>query len=264
MHPALWKVADADTTIYLFGTIHVLPQGSTWFAGPLAQAVESSDELVTEIGQVDPQEVTRAVVDLGLLPPGQSLRARMSAEDRAALEAALAELGAPLDALDRTKPWFAANSLLLMRLGKVGISGANGPEGDLDARFAARARPRIPLETIRFQLGLYDALPEAVQLRFLREVIDAHEDIVAEFNRIAAEWGEGDAAELAEAMRDSDDPEIVQRLLLDRNHAWGQWIKARLERPGTVFIAVGAGHLAGSGSVQNELAALGIATTRVQ
>ncbi len=264
LRPALWVVSDADTTIYLFGTIHVLPQGSTWFAGVLARAADASDELVTEIGQVDPQEVTRAVVDLGLLHQGPTLRERMTPEDRTALERALAELGKPPEAFDRVKPWFAANSLMLMRLQRTGISGVNGPESDLDARFSANARPRVALETIRYQLGLFDALPEAAQLRYLREVIEAQDDLVGEFNRIAAQWGAGETDLLASAMPDSDDPEIIQRLLLDRNHAWSQWIKARLERPGTVFMAVGAGHLAGQGSVQDELATLGIATTRVQ
>ena len=31
--PALWKVADKDTTIYLFGTVHALPKDVPWMRG---------------------------------------------------------------------------------------------------------------------------------------------------------------------------------------------------------------------------------------
>ena len=37
--PALWKVADEDTTIYLFGTVHALPKDVEWFRGPIAEAI---------------------------------------------------------------------------------------------------------------------------------------------------------------------------------------------------------------------------------
>ena len=47
--PALWKVADDDTTVYLFGTIHALPEGKDWYSGTIAKAFDASGELVTEI-----------------------------------------------------------------------------------------------------------------------------------------------------------------------------------------------------------------------
>jgi uncharacterized protein len=53
-------------------------------------------------------------------------------------------------------------------------------------------------------------------------------------------------------------------LLVRRNKAWAQWIRARLDQPGTAFIAVGAGHLGGEGSVQDQLKALGVESARVQ
>jgi uncharacterized protein YbaP (TraB family) len=53
-------------------------------------------------------------------------------------------------------------------------------------------------------------------------------------------------------------------LITDRNVAWAKWVKARLDKPGTVFVAVGAGHLAGTGSVQDQLATAGVVSKRVQ
>ena len=78
-------------------------------------------------------------------------------------------------------------------------------------------------------------------------------------------WKQGDADRLAQLMNEEDDaPELMELLLYNRNRAWAEWIKARLNRPGTVFMAVGAGHLAGAGSVQQVLAAKGIASSRLQ
>lgn len=265
LRPALWRLSDEDTTIYLFGTIHVLPEGQPWFTGQLAAAADSSSELVTEIGPINQNEVMSVVGELGSLGPDQSLRAMMSADDRAAFEGALADLGVPTTAFDRLKPWFVANTLTVLQLMKAGIASSNGPEAFLNERFAARGATLVPLETIRYQLGLFDSLPAEVQLGYLRQVIQSRGEAVTLVNRITTEWGAGNSDALAEAMNEgSDDPLFVQRLLLDRNKAWSQWLKARLDRPGTVFVAVGAGHLAGAGSVQDELAALGIPTTRLQ
>ena len=95
VHPALWQVSDADTTIYLFGTIHLLPKGLDWFKGPLAQAFARADELVTEIPEIDPQSSQAVLMRRGILPAGQSLRDQMSARERALFEQTLGSFGLP-------------------------------------------------------------------------------------------------------------------------------------------------------------------------
>jgi len=52
-------------------------------------------------------------------------------------------------------------------------------------------------------------------------------------------------------------------LLTERNRRWAAWIKARMAKPGTVFLAVGAGHLAGSDSVVADLGKAGLTAERV-
>ena len=63
--------------------------------------------------------------------------------------------------------------------------------------------------------------------------------------------------------QDLEDPMLHKRLLTDRNARWAKWIDGRLKQPGTVFVAVGAGHLAGKDSVQRQLRKLGIKARRV-
>ncbi len=264
-HPAMWAVADADTTIYLFGTIHALPQGIDWFGGPVAAAFDTSHELVTEIIEADPAQMQASVTTKAMLPRGKSLRTMLTPAQRSAYEAALVAYAIPAATFDRYKPWYAAIILSALPVLRDGYASENGVEQLLDARAKAQNRAHSALETAEYQLGLFDSLPQATQLRYLNEVVT---DLPAAKNELGAmveAWKHGDAEGLARLMNEEEDaPELTERLLTNRNKAWAEWVKARLDRPGTVFVAVGAGHLAGTGSVQEQLAARGIATARIQ
>lgn len=264
-HPALWKVADADTTIYLFGTIHLLPKGIDWFSGPLADAFNSSGELVTEIGEYADTETAVAVMKHGMLPPGQSLRGGMSKREKAKYEAAMRQLGLPEAAFDRFRPWYAAVVMATLPLQRKGYDLQNGVEAQLAERNKALGHPRTGLETLDYQLGLFGTLNPKVQKRYLFEIIASLPTIDKDVQAMVSAWSKGDAAALAAQLNaDQDDPAMVKALLYTRNKAWAQWLKARLDKPGTVFVAVGAGHLGGKGSVQDELAHAGISAARVQ
>lgn len=263
--PAMWKVSDADTTIYLFGTIHLLPKGFDWFQGPVAQAFDQADQLVTEIPAVEPAESQAVLIKRGILPASESLRDQMSPAERTKLEQTLTSFGLPLAAFDRFKPWYAAVVLATLPLQRSGYSLANGVETELASRNQARTRPRIGLETLDYQLSLFDGFSGEVQRRYLFGVIDALPDLDKDVGAMVEAWRTGDAAKLAELMNaEEDDPAMITVLLTNRNKAWAKWIKARLDQPGTAFIAVGAGHLGGQGSVQDELKALGVKSVRVQ
>ena len=263
--PALWRVSDADTTIYLFGTVHALPEGVQWLDGPVATAFEASDELVTEIVESSPAEMQALVVNKAMLAPGKSLRTLLPPKDRLALETALRQHNLPVESFDRFEPWYAAIALATLPLLRDGYATENGVETALDARAKSLNRPHLALETAEYQLGLFDSLPFAVQKRYLREVITGMPQMRAELAAIIAAWQVGDAEKLARLMNeDESDPALEAALLTNRNRNWAGWIKQRLDRPGAVFVAVGAGHLAGRGSVQDQLKTLGFTTTRVQ
>ncbi len=265
VHPALWKVADADTTIYLFGTVHVLKPGYDWLNGPLKQALDGSDELVTEVLDPVGGEAQAALLSRATLPAGQTLRALMDAPQRTAFEALLGRVGLQAPAFDRFKPWYAAVVLSSLPMISQGLSPKDGAEATLNAYPGGKARTRAGLETIDYQLGLFDTLPADAQLAYLGNVVRDYDKIGPEIDSLIVAWGKGDAEALATIMNaDMDDPRLTETLLVGRNRHWAQWIKARLDKPGTVFVAVGAGHLAGKGSVQEQLAALGLATQRVQ
>lgn len=263
--PALWKVSDADTTIYLFGTIHLLPEGIEWYHGPVATAFEQSSQLVTEIPEVNEGETVSLMLKHGTLQQGRTLRGMMFADQKTKYEAAMTGLGLPPAAFDRYKPWFAAMALAILPLQRKGYALENGIEAQLDKRNKALGRPRIGLETLDFQLGIFNGFSPEVQMAYLFGVIDALPSISQEIDKMVGSWSKGDAEALALTLNaESDDPALYEALLTGRNRTWAAWVDQRLDQPGTVFVAVGAGHLGGKGSVQDFLDDRGIKTVRVQ
>jgi uncharacterized protein YbaP (TraB family) len=255
--PALWVIKDKDTTIYLLGTIHVLKPGLRWFDEAVKTAFDKSDELVLEIPLPDPAEAQKVVLPLAIDSSGRTLTSKIPEAKRAEFAAALAKLGAPPQALDQLQPWFAAVTMDQILLQKAGYSPDNGVEKQLDAAAKAEHKPVSGLETLAQQLGYFATLPEADQVAFLLASVEDMDKFGSDLDAMVDSWAKGDPDRLGALMnRDiSVQPNLYKVLLTDRNARWADWIDQRLSKPGTVFIAVGAGHLAGKDSVQNQLAA---------
>lgn len=263
--PALWKVSDRDTTIYLFGTVHVLPEGIDWFDKRIATAFSASDILVTEI-PMDPAseaELVKLTQTKGLLPTGTTLRGLLTPDQLQTYTTAMGKIGFPPEAFDPLKPWLAALTIGLMPLIQQGYSTDSGVEKVLMAKDVAK--PTGALETAEFQLGIFDGMSNEAQIAYLMEAAEGVDEVKPTLDRMVAAWAKGDAKALATIMNEGmSDPAVADALLYKRNANWAAWIDTRLDTPGTVFIAVGAGHLAGKKSVQDYLAKRGIKTKRVK
>lgn len=266
--PALWSVADADTTIYLFGTIHMLPPNYVWRTPALDQALASSDSLYVEtlIDERNPGAIRAELTQLGFRNGLPSILERVSPDKRAALYTTLTRLKLPLAAMDRMETWAAAFTLLALQFQAIDLKGSNGVESSLRSTFAAARKPVGQLETNREQLSFFDQLSEPAQRALLDGAVETPEAMRGQFNEMLKAWTSGDVESIARAfgaeMRDS--PELRDALLAKRNANWTQWIEQRLAQPGKIMVAVGAGHLAGEGSVQDMLQKRGYRVTRLQ
>jgi uncharacterized protein YbaP (TraB family) len=264
--PALWKVYDEDTTIYLFGTVHALPKDVDWYKGNVAEALASSDILVTEVMTTPetPVKMQSIIMNTGMLPADESLRGMLNDEQKASYEIAMTKLGIPVATFDRFEPWYASMMLAMLPIMKEGYSPEAGVEAVLASK-TGETKERGQLETLEFQMALFDELPLESQIEFLVQAAEGVETIKPMLDKMVAEWLKGDAEGLAELMNEGlTDQVLADRLLYQRNTTWAEWIDTRLDAPGTVFVAVGAGHLAGDKSVQDALELRGIKTYRVQ
>jgi uncharacterized protein len=267
--PALWEVRDPDTTIYLFGTIHLLPEHYQWRTSKFDKAVSGSQQLIIEtiVDPQHPQAFASAFAQLALSPtPLPPILDRVAPAKRAALAAAIAKIGANPTQFARVKTWAVAFQLLGLQFTQMGLEGQEGPESILRKEFASGQKPVGELETLKEQLGFFDSLSEKGQRTFLEGTIDSPVDTNKEFSRMLSAWARGDVGEIAATFNEdlSSSPELGQALIANRNATWAKWIERRLAQPGTIMVAVGAGHLAGKASVIAMLQQDGYRVRRLQ
>ncbi|EIL92535.1 GumN family protein [Rhodanobacter fulvus Jip2] len=264
--PTLWAVKDADTTIYLFGTVHLLPNDADWHDATLDRAVADSQALYIELTDDDPGNMMALVLRYGL-DAAHPLSSQLDADEQQRLRTVATEAGVPggMQALNVMRPWLAALTLTTAPLLKAGLDPEHGVDKQLKAQMSAAGKQVFGLETAEQQMRFLADMPQEVQLDFLRSAMRDADKGPTQLIRLIDAWKDGDVATIArledEDMRQTA-PELYQRLLVQRNEAWATKIAALLQQPGTVFIAVGAAHLAGPDSVQAQLHKLGIEAAR--
>ncbi len=262
--PALWVVKDEDTTIYMLGTVHFLKPGLTWFNEVVKEAFDKSDSLVLEIKPGNPAEDQQIFIKHAINKDGKVARLSLSEDQQKAYEKAVTSLGLPLNGLDPFKPWAVGLVLQVTALQKVGFDPNTGVEKILEGAANASKKEIIGLETTEFQLGIFDSFTEENQKAFLIQTIDSFDDIEKGLDSLVTLWGNGDPQGLSSLLnQDLSTPEIRQKLLTRRNANWAKWIDTRMDKPGTIFMAVGAGHLAGGDSVQSLIGAYGLQAERI-
>ena len=262
--PALWVVKDEDTTVYLFGSVHILKPGLGWFDDGVKAAFDASDQLILELVEPSAAESQALFGKLAMDQQGTTLRSKMNDADRAVYETAVGKLGLPVAALDPFDPWAAAVTLSLLGMQKSGFDPNSGVEKQLTAAANASKKPIAGLETMAFQLGVFDTLPESEQVAFLVETAKQIDDVGTSMDKMVDMWAAPDPEKLGLLMNEGlTSRTLYDALLTKRNANWAKWISARMAKTGVTFMAVGAGHLAGPTSVQNLLPAYGLSATRV-
>jgi uncharacterized protein YbaP (TraB family) len=196
---------------------------------------------------------------------GRQLSDRLTAEQNATLNQALATLGAPTGAFNRFEPWFVSMTLAAVTAQQLGLDAANGPEGVLIRAARERSIQVGELEGAEWQIRLFDGMPDEQQMNQLRHALENLTEMREKLAPMLAAWSTGDVERLRGIVDDGagEDPELNRLLFTNRNATWAGWIQERLARPGTVFLAVGAAHLAGRESVQALLEARGVEAARV-
>ncbi len=266
-HPALWKLSDADTTIYLFGTIHVLPHSLKWQTPRMEAAMNAADALVLEtVLDAAPQSARDTMATLATSPHLPPLLDRVPPAKRAALQAAVTNAGLSMATLDKLETWAAALTLGSTGMAALDATHQDGAEQVLLRKFRSSHKPVSGFETAVEQLGYFDALPEAAQRVFLMSVAEDTTDPKAEYAAMLKAWTSGNERAIALSYDDTNklSPALADALVRQRNIKWANWIVARMAKPGTLFIAVGAGHLAGPQSVEAMLGAKGYQAVRIQ
>lgn len=268
--PAMWLVSDSDSTIYLFGTFHLLPPTTAWTTTAFNAAMEETPTTMIEVdtkSAAAQAKMAALVQQLGLNPPGVTLSQTLGAERAARLAEVAGRYGVPLAQLEPLKPWLAMISLSMAIMQKDGFSTEGGAEETVIARAASQGDTVEHLETVEFQLRALASLDEGEILADFDNSLDQFAEFETYAARVLAAWRDGDVETLEKEtltpMRDTA-PGAFKILITDRNLNWLREIENILAGDDDVFIAVGAGHLIGEGSVVDLLEEKNYAVRRVQ
>jgi uncharacterized protein len=275
--PPMWVVKDADSTIYLFGTVHLLDPAIPWRTERVLKALEDAKQLWVEVDIPPGGEMALGMAMLQrALSPGQPLSSRLTEQERAQLKKLLDRSpdGAALGAvIEMTKPWFATVTLGVAPLLSAGYDAQAGADFVL-TRLAREQGDEVKgLETAEQQMDWISAGTDAQQLAALQKLLATPE---AEFDAMMATmdqsvraWMKGDTAPLTEYIegwRKGDDGPAsagmsYEQMIVRRNENWAQQLQTLLKGQGVAFVAVGSGHLVGNDSLQAKLRALGISVS---
>ena len=244
--PAMWMIKDGDTTVYLFGTFHALDGSTNWFKDGVRSAFLASDQLVLETLLPKPDAMPLAIPRTNVPTRQHSSVARLAPSA------------------------FAASTQMVMDAGRRrGMSAAYGADAALRLAAEDSGKPVSGLESFEFQINMFRALARAPQPQQPQQMqlpgTNQMTTLSAVLAKLQDAWVRGDTATfepMLEQMR-TQSPQTYRTMFVERNVRWANWIAGRLHEPGTVFIAVGTGHLAGRDSLQNQLAAIGVGTVRV-
>ncbi len=263
--PALWVVKDEDTTIYMLGTVHFLKPGMTWFDEAVKEAFNKSDSVVLEIKpSSNPAADQQTFAKFALDQSGKGARSGLSDDEKKSYEKAMTSLGLPVAALDPFKPWAAGLVMQITALQKVGFDPNSGVEKILENAANADGKEIFGLETAELQFGIFDSFSPETQKEFLIQTIENNDDIEAGLDQLVTHWANSEPSKLGELLhQELGEGEVKQKLLINRNANWAKWINDRMDKPGTVFMAVGAGHLAGPADVQTLISAYGLKAERI-
>lgn len=266
-HPALFVVRDADSTLYLFGTMHIRRPGNEW-GGPAAQAgLAEADEVWTEmeIAATTQSEVQALVLSTGIAPVDRPLSSWLNKAEREQLAAALEHLGASPAMFERMRPWLAAMTLSVMPLLQQGYDVTAGADRAVIGA-AGDARQRS-FETAAEQIGFFANLSDTAQRQYLMDTISTASEDSTEIDALSTAWESGDLDSLETLVLDSFRvryPELHQVIFTQRNHNWTETLVTELDGSGVDFVAVGAGHLLGDDGVVALLRARGLSVERVE
>jgi uncharacterized protein len=267
--PALWVVQSSAGKIYLFGTVHLLREGTQWSSPELEAAISESQDLYLEIA--DPANTSNALTSVAKIgfDRDHPLSTKISKADVGLLDTWAKRNGFGSEvAFEPMNPWLVFLILSVTPALHSGYATTGGVDLQIRKEFVAAGKPVRGFETIDMQAHLFADEPQSTQVALLDAELKnpTQETGASELDAIVNAWLAGNQSALATTLQFDEltRSPIYARLLTDRNKAWASALSERLKQPGTSFVAVGAAHLLGPQGVPALLQAMGYTVTRVQ
>ncbi len=264
--PALWVVRDADSTVYLFGTVHMLKPGTAWGSDKVDAAFDSASDVWFEITDPDDQSALAPLFQQYALSPDRPLSSWLSPDEQAVLDGAVKAVGMSPAQINPVRPWFAALMIATGPIKAAGFMPEEGAELNLRGRALAAGKSIHGFETLDQQIGGLARMSDEGQMIYLRRYLQTWDTAADQLQRAVDGWVAGDDAAMAVFAHDNGraiSEETHQIFLARRNADWVDQIDTLMQGSGTAFVAVGAAHLAGEDNLIELLKARGHSVERL-
>ncbi len=263
----IWKISDEDSTVYLAGSVHLLREKDLPIPAAFDRVYAESEELVFEIDMAAMMRPETAVemLKLGSLPEGETIADRFGAETVERLRGYLKEQGMNPATFDRLSPGMVFLTLSSLEAVRQGAKPELGLEMTYFGKSVADGKPSRGLETIVYQVQLFDRFETAVVEEWIHKTLDELDRSAETLETILQAWRTGDDRGIAEKLAEDESmpAELREALLGERNRNWIPEIEKALATDRDVMFLVGAGHLAGEGSVVDLLREKGLEVTQL-
>ena len=258
----IWKATSPSRgVVYLVGSVHLLTPEYYPLDPAFEEAFSSSDVLIEELDMHEMQAANSQLQMLtrGMLPAGQTLDKVLSADTMSAVVKKFTDLGMPLEPMKQFKPWLLSLILQGFEWQKAGFDADLGLDKHFYDLAIGSGKQVQGLETLAFQLSRFDEMSMDMQDRLLAETLKELETTKTSFTRMADAWKSGDVPTIERlVLKDlKAEPQMYDRLLIERNRTWLPKIEALFSRPKPAFVVVGAAHLVGPDGLLQMLTAKG-------
>lgn len=266
----LWKVSDADNSLYLLGSFHALKPEDYPLPPAVEAAFSEAEAVAFEVppAEMESPELAKQMMRAGILPEGQTLQSNLSAAAWHRLDLYCSKNGLKVQDMQRFAPWFMSLMMSLREMQRLGFDPKLGLDRNLMARASSSNKPTSGLETAADQIGVLSGMALPTQVQLLEEALDEAQSPNGNMESLHQDWRRGDAKAIESAMvlqlRDKY-RQLYQRINVDRNRAWMPKLVAMLDRHkrDDVLIVVGSLHLVGPDGLIEQLRAKGYTVQRL-
>lgn len=265
--PAIWKVSDADSSVWLFGSIHMLPPGIAWRTEVFDNLLDEADRIYFETDlSFDAQpQIIALTMERGFARDGRLLSHRIDSKLMSKVRSAAETYAVPVPTLLAMQPWMAANTISVAALSAAGYNPAEGVEAILVNEIQAERQGF--LETAEQQIEAIAGGSEADQIQMLMATLSESDNLAGMVDSMVTAWADGTpdvVADIFFADLGAYGDAFEDRLITQRNRNWVEQIEAMLEANEKAVLVVGAGHLVGTHSVVKLLEEKGFLADRIQ
>ncbi|MCF6221127.1 MAG: TraB/GumN family protein [Robiginitomaculum sp.] len=267
--PAIWKVSDNDSTLYLFGTVHLMQPDINWQRRDMQAAFDDVGIVFFETPDDDKSALKTSMLQrqYGIYPGGERLQDHLDGININRLTAAAYNADVPLERLDNFRPWLAADILTVAGADKAGLRYENSADAVMRTK-AVKAKKSIrALDTVEAYFDAVAKQPDWVQLRAFEQTIKNFNTLVHDTKSVNADWLIGNTERLETnvlAPARESSPELYAALFTARNKKWVRSLDEFMKGDTNAMVVAGIGHMLGEGGLPTRFEDLGFKVERVR